>query len=449
MPQSGRMQGWRSLKLAVPVLVLVIALAVAGCSSSGGGGGSNYSLGLAGSTADHHGQPPTIPAKGPGGTYAFVYDNQIWLRQDGQAQAKQLTHLVLSNGATLLWGPLIWSTSGNYIAFSLVENLTPDAPTRTSGPLYYVDTRPGPHFGETSLTGGTGSIYGHSYAWWDDYAIFYSSGSGVMLYDLGDCDPRVWQAISPFARNPYDGKTNYSGDNVTFTDIAIIPGNRLFATRITLQSLGSTSQVGSAAIYSYPLPSLSDYEKTHDPSCSNDYIPGWLNRNFQNAHLANGGYVRYDLGIAYADPAGNIVAGSWQLARSSNNVARQYIDGIDTKSGTVSSRFSVDENSGVLRGAGKYPITAHPAIAISSNGNHISFAANKLYVDDKGAISDAGGSAAPAWGGPGDDVAVATQLVSQSTDVGGVVRSQTNVVAYSGGTASVLIAGAQDLSWKP
>ncbi|MGZ3681808.1 MAG: hypothetical protein ACXVDI_24875, partial [Ktedonobacterales bacterium] len=191
MPQSGQMHGRRGLLLTVPLLTLVIALSLAGCSTSGGGG-TNYSLGLAGSTGDHPSAPPSIPATGPGGTYAFVYDNQIWLRQNGQAQAKQLTHLVLSNGATLFWGPLIWSPGSKYIAFALVENLTPDAPTRTSGPLYYVDAGSGATF----LTGGTGSIYGHSYAWWDDNAIFYSSGSGVMLYDLGDCDPRVWQAIT-------------------------------------------------------------------------------------------------------------------------------------------------------------------------------------------------------------------------------------------------------------
>ena len=51
---------------------------------SGGSGGSNVSLGLAGSTLDHPSNPPTIAASGPGGTYAFVYDNQIWLRRDGQ-----------------------------------------------------------------------------------------------------------------------------------------------------------------------------------------------------------------------------------------------------------------------------------------------------------------------------------------------------------------------------
>lgn len=452
MPQSGQMQGWRGLRLALPLLTLMIALALAGCSASGGGN-TNYSLGLAGSTGDHPSQPPAIPANGPSKTYAFVYDNQIWLRQDGQSQAKPLTHLVLSNGATLLWGPLIWSPSGKYIAFALVENLTPDAPTRTSGPLYYVDTTPGPHFGETFLTGGTGSIYGHSYAWWDDYAIFYSSGSGVMLYDLGDCDPRVWQAISPFADNSYAGKTNYIGGNVTFSDIAITGENRLLATHITLDSPGNVGQVGSASIYSYQLPSSVDYERHRDPTCFSDGIPRWLNEHIQNPGTFNNqsivpGYQYADLGIAYADPTGNTITGAWQLAARNDTVALQHIDRVDAKAGTVSSSFSVDGNSGALPSTVKYPIATHPSLGINSNGRHVAFAADKLYVDGNGAVGNAGGNASPTWG-PGD-VAVATQLVSQNTDASGVVRSQTNVIIYSSGKAStVLIAGAQDLSWKP
>lgn len=450
MLQSRQMQGRRGLLLAMPLLALAIALALAGCSSSGGGG-TNYSLGLAGSTADHPSPPPTIPATSPGGTYAFVYDNQIWLRQDKQAQAKQLTHLVLSNGATLLWGPLIWSPSGQYIAFALVENLTPGVPTRTSGPLYFVDTTPGPHFGQTYLTFGTGNIYGHSYAWWDDNAIFYTSGSGVMLDDVGDCDPRVWQAISPF-QNIGGTPTNYTGGNVSFSDIAITHGNQLLATRITLSSPGNTGQVGSASLDTYWLPSLGEYKASRDASCGDDHASQWLNEHVQNARaffnqaIVNVGSVG-NLGIAYTDPNGNIVTGAWQLA-SNGSIAWQRIGGIDTKAGIVSSTFCYGDNCSVLHGANKYPIAAHPSLGINGNGNHIAFAADKFYVDNNGAVGDAGGNASPDWG-PGD-VTVATQLVSQNTDAGGVVRTQTNVVMYSSGkTSSVLIAGAQDLSWKP
>ncbi|MGZ3715735.1 MAG: hypothetical protein ACXVA4_09970, partial [Ktedonobacterales bacterium] len=432
MPQSGQMHGRRGLLLTVPLLTLVIALSLAGCSTSGGGG-TNYSLGLAGSTGDHPSAPPSIPATGPGGTYAFVYDNQIWLRQNGQAQAKQLTHLVLSNGATLFWGPLIWSPGSKYIAFALVENLTPDAPTRTSGPLYYVDAGSGATF----LTGGTGSIYGHSYAWWDDNAIFYSSGSGIMLYDLGDCDPRVWQAITPF-QNVGGTPTNYTGGNVSFSDIAITVDNHLLATHVTIQSPGSTGQVGSASIYSYWLPSRTDYEGQRDSTCANDQTPRWLNEHiqnpgaFSNQTIANTGSSDAELGIAYTDPNGDIVTGAWQLA-GNGAIAWQRIGGVNTKAGTVSSTFCVGGNCNVLRGAVKYPIAAHPSIGITGNANHIAFAADKLYVDNNGAVGAAGGTASPAWG-PGD-VAVATQIVSQNTDAGGVLRTQTNLVLSSGGKA--------------
>lgn len=449
MPQRRQMHGRRGHLLTVSLLISVIALAFAGCSSSGGG--TNYSLGLAGSTADHPSPPPTIPATSPGGTFAFVYDNQIWLRQDKQSQAKQLTQLVLSNGATLLWGPLIWSPSGKYIAFSLVENLTPGAPSRTSGPLYYVDTTPGLHFGETSLTGGSGSIYGHSYAWWDDNAIFYTSGSGVMLYDLGDCDPRIWQAISPF-KNVGGTPTNYTGGNISFSDIAITQGNHLLATQITLTSPGHTGQVGTASIINYWLPSHVGYERARDASCVDDHTPQWLNEHiqnpnpFNNINIADTGSADGDLGIAYADPNGEIVTGAWQLT-GNDTIAWQRISGVDTKAGIVSSNFCNGGNCSVLHGAEKYPIAAHPSLGINSNGSHIAFAADKLYVDNNGAIGAAGGNASPAWNG---NVAVATQLVSQSTDAGGVLRIQTNLVVSSDGkTSAVLIAGAQDLSWKP
>jgi hypothetical protein len=265
-----------------------------------------------------------------------------------------------------------------------------------------------------------------------------------LLYDLGDCDPRVWQAISPFTPT-YQGSPSISGGNVTFSDIAFT-GDHLLATQITLQSPGSTGVVGSAAIYSYRLPPLGAYEglDSNHRTCDPDYIPGWLNQNFQNAHI--GGYLRYQLGVAYADPTGNFVTGAWQLAQNSGDIARQFIDSIDTKAGTVSSHFYVDGNHGVLRGAGKYPIAAHPAIGFSSDGQHISFTADKVYVDNHGAVGDAGGSTPPTWRG---DVAIVTQVVSQSRDVSGAVRSQTNVITYSGGTVSaVLIAGAQDISWQ-
>src|SRR5262249_51507962 len=70
------------LKTSGLFLCMMLALGLAACSSSNTSSGNiNFSLGLAGSTADHQTQPPTIAANGPQGTYAFVYDDQIWVRQ--------------------------------------------------------------------------------------------------------------------------------------------------------------------------------------------------------------------------------------------------------------------------------------------------------------------------------------------------------------------------------
>src|SRR5262245_62474276 len=115
------------LLVALPALLLVLVL-LGGC---GAGGGSVAPFGLTGSTADRPATPPALAAGGPVSTYAFVYNNQIWLHETGQAEPRQLTHLVLSRGAVISWGPLVWSPSGRYIAFALVERLTPGVPSRS------------------------------------------------------------------------------------------------------------------------------------------------------------------------------------------------------------------------------------------------------------------------------------------------------------------------------
>ncbi|MGH2514630.1 MAG: hypothetical protein ACRDHP_03160, partial [Ktedonobacterales bacterium] len=141
MSEREQTQGRHARGFAMLVMCVVLLGLLAGCSVSLGGGGgsgsSKFTLGLAGSTSDHSAQPPTLNG-GPNGTLAFVYDNQIWLSKSGQSGATQLTHLVLSNGANIAWGPLAWSQSGRYIAFALVQNLTPTAPGGASGPIYYV-----------------------------------------------------------------------------------------------------------------------------------------------------------------------------------------------------------------------------------------------------------------------------------------------------------------------
>src|SRR5579859_5692527 len=79
-----RRTGWRG---GVVAALTLVALLVAGCSASGGSGsGINYSLGLQGATNDHPAAPPQVASSGPDSEYAFVYDNQIWVRQQGIRQ---------------------------------------------------------------------------------------------------------------------------------------------------------------------------------------------------------------------------------------------------------------------------------------------------------------------------------------------------------------------------
>ena len=245
---------------------LMLALGLAACSSSDTSSGSiNFSLGLAGSTADHQTQPPTIAANGPQGTYAFVYDDQIWVRQSGQDSAKQLTKLVLSNGSTIRWGPLVWSPGGRYIAFALVEdlNLVAGAPGRTDGPIYYVSTDPSKP--QVFVTPGTGHIYGHSYDWLSDDLLMYSNGSGIQLYTLGLADTAHLAGTrhSKWSRGEWwhERILQELGNHVAW------PGGYLYYTLFSISSPGRIGAIGSADIYRTYLGATGDYEADACPSC--------------------------------------------------------------------------------------------------------------------------------------------------------------------------------------
>lgn len=437
---------------AIALAVLALLLTLAGCS--GGSSNSKLTVGLAGSTADHPSQPPQITAQGPDGSYAFVYDNQIWVHQKGQSSAKQLTHLVLSNGATLQWGPLVWSQSGAYIAFSLSQNLTPTQPDRATGPLYYVDASNG----TTYSTGGSGNIYGHSYDWLGDGMLFYATGGGVMMYNPGEPshDSRVWQIISPFTAQYHAGTTDYYGSNTAYSDLAIA-GNKLFFTQISLTTLGATGEVGTATLQEA---SLGNLDTTWDTST----IQGWLGSGLTStAQVAN-------LGAAYADAQGDIVTGVWQVNLDPNGagvIARQQIESVDTKAGTLSSSFCVLQNGNnldaysfygcnanpILQAANKQSLAAHANLSISPDGKRVAFSADAVYIQNtdgsKAAkLAEVGWTTAPAWSADGAHVFV-TQLVKETVDVSGVKRDDTSVLWFDGGSsAQSLIGGAQNLAWN-
>jgi hypothetical protein len=436
-------------------LLLALVGALAGCSASLGGsssGGTNYSLGLAGSTADHPSQPPNIADGGPGGTYAFVYDNQIWLHQAGQAGAKQLTHLVLSNGATLSWGPLAWSPGGRYIAFALAQNLTPSVPGRSAAPLLYVDTTSGDTFG----TSGTGSIYGHTYAWFDDRALFYSGGGGIQMYDAGDKDPRVWQVVSPFQDALRAGGTDYYSSAGTALGDMTIAGGNLFFTQMNLGSIGGAGVVGDAHVEEYSLSAFGGYEAI---APDDSMLPDWL---ADPRHLPLSAYSAdlgsaANLGAVYSDASGNLVAGAWQVSRRGSVLVSQHVDGVDTKAGTTSShysgctQFAYSGCPAILGVAGTAPISVHPSLAISPDGSSVALTTDALYTQQLagGSVAKtagAGSTCPPAWSPDSKHVAV-TQVVSQTTDASGVLRSVTNILSATGSSSAAFIGGAQNLAW--
>jgi hypothetical protein len=448
MRKAAGSRSWQGLG-ALLGLALVMLLALSGCSTSGTGG--NLQLGLAGSTADHPSAPPALTSNAPGGTFAFVYDNQIWLRDT--SGLKQITHLVLSNGSTILWGPLVWSPSGRYIAYTLVEDLAPFAPIPTSGPIYVLDVSAG----TTVVTPASGSVYGHTFTWLTDRALVYSNSGNLLLYDLGDEDPRVWTLRSALQANDYYGYT-YASGSVNYGDVAVTAdGSQLFYTTITVTSLGATGVVGSAEVRQVDLSQLSLF--VNGTFATNDSrLPDWLANNTDlSSFRAN---AVGDLGAVYSAGGGDLIAGAWQMSADGTTLVTQRVNGVDLKGGHVSATYCVrTSNYGYsdcrqILGGGAYPIADRAALAVSGDGSHAALSVDTLYTQStggggQGKAGVAGWSVPPSWSLDGKHV-LATQLVTAATDASGVTRFQTNLIVYDGGAAgAVLIAGARNPSWKP
>jgi hypothetical protein len=440
------------LVAALLALASLLAGLLAACGvGSDSSGGSNYSLGLAGSTLDHASTPPTIAANGPAGTYAFVYDNQIWLRQEGQTTAKQITRIPLSNAAAIAWGPLVWSPQGKYIAFALVQDLapTPGAPPSSAGPIYYVDTTSCAGAGHycAVYSAGTGSIYGHTYDWLGESMLVYASGQGVMLYQLDD--PRVW-TVRPI-------RTSQSGASAMamFGDLQVVSGS-LYYTRMDVKGLGARGVVGTASVYQT---FLGTEEQLNQLSKVN---PSEFASRFPDK-IGDGSWLG-SLGKVYASSTGDYETGAWRLRRTSSGVTQivaQRVDAVDTQSGQVTSSFCAAQNYGtyvsfdglcgknLLSSAATQPLSAYSQLALSTDGK-AAFAGDSLY--EQGAankLGPAGWTAPPAWSPDGQTVVV-TNLVKTETDANGVTRAQTNLVAYAAGQqGATLIAGARNIAWSP
>jgi hypothetical protein len=431
------------------VVGLGLLLLLAGCSASGGSsGGTNITLGLAGSTADRPSSPPAVAQSGPDATYAFIYDDQIWVRQTGSSTPTQITHLVLSNGADITFGPLVWSPDGEQIAFALVENLTPSAPGRTAGPIYVVTISNG----YTEVTPGIGSIYGHTYSWYGPRMLFYSSGDGISMYDINDPDPRVWQVVSPVATQDRETFTN---NNVSFGDISITNNFDLFYGLAQISSLGGSGAIGTAGVYETKLPSLDLYntEYNNNYQTSPVAISEWLYSFFQ----VQTGFLVANLGQAYSDTEGNISMGSWQVSAGESKMVRQMINTVDAKSQMVSSQFCVSSLAisfngcqPVLSDAGTCSQSLHGQLTLSPDGSHMAYTCDTLYVSATSGGSDSKvtsvGWITPAAMITNGQTTIATRIVSSSKDSNGVLRIQTNLVAFDGTKSYVLIKGAQSAS---
>jgi hypothetical protein len=449
---TGREQGRRALPLLRLLLVaalLILTSLLAACSAgSDGSGGSNYSLGLAGSTLDHPSDPPTIAANGPGGTYAFVYDNQIWLRRDGQTSAQQITRIPLSNAAYIAWGPLVWSPQGRYIAFALVQDLAsaPGSPPSSAGPIYYVDTNSCAGDGQNCAvySAGIGSVYGHTYDWLGESALVYSSGAGIMLFTLDKS--RVW-TVRPIHNSSGNGATL-----TTFGDLQVAAGN-LYYTRMEVKNPGSRGAVGTASLYQTVLGSEDQYSKM-SASALADRFPDKI----------GDGSSLGTLGKVYANNAGEYVAGAWRLRRTSvgvTQVVAQRIDNVDAQGGQVTSSFCSAQAYGgfpafggncgtrLLPSAATQPWSARLQLALSKDGK-VALAGDALYAQDAAdKLGPAGWAAPPAWSPDGQTVVVTT-LVKKETDANGVTRAQTDLVAYPAGQqGATLIAGARNIAWSP
>ena len=438
---------------AIALFGLLAILTLTSCSAGGSGASSKLSLGLAGSTADHPARPPVITSTSPTGTYAFVYDNQIWLRKSGQTTPTQLTHLILSTGATIKWGPLVWSPSGGLIAFSLVQNMVPTQTGGTTGALYYVDTATG----ATYDTPATGSIYGHTYTWYGNNMLVYVNGGGIFMFGPIDGDFRSWTVLSPMSSGD---NTTFSGQGLTFGDIAITANDNLFFSAATLQTPGAPGVVGPAAIYETQLFSLSAYQQMQAADRANhtNQLPSWIATNV----AAQPGTYIASLGQAYTNAEGSIVIGAWQISSDEHTLLAQRISGVDVKGGTVTSSVctfrgwgyfaSFSRCTNVLASAGKFSLSAYPTAAVSGHGAEIAIATDGLYIANADGsrathVPSVGWEAPPVWSPDGKTIAV-TQLVQQTTNANGVKTYTTNVMAVSAGSSALtLVGGGLNLAW--
>ncbi len=423
----------------LPVLALMGFLA--GCSASGSSQGIDFQLGLQGSTADNPAAAPNIASNGPDNEYAFVYDNQVWIHPKGGGSAVQITHLTLSNGATLVWGPLVWSPSGNSLAFSLVQNMSTDQPTRAAGTIYYTNlstclsASKNPNC-PTYNTQASGSVYGHAYAWLGDDWLIAGSGGGLMAFDVSDPNGRrTWQ-IRTTGSEQQDADCSQPR---AYGDVQVV-GSLLYYTCEDLSNVGSANVIGSASLNEVDLSSVVSAFSASNTT-RDDSIASILTGGLGGSHVTS-------LGNVYVDTQGNVVAGAWQI--SGTTVVFEQIGAIDAQHGTAARTLcSSATTSGDACDSTPIPavttqtLVAHPQISVGPNGA-IAYQGDALYLSGQKDSIPVSSPYPPGWISGGS--VIATSVTSTSTDASGVTRTTSNLVVAQSGAPTKMIVGASDVA---
>lgn len=435
---KGRLRGELVAGLAL------LALLVAGCAGSTAGG-VNDVFGLQGATNDHPAPPPRIASSGPDREYAFVYDNQVWVRQEGASAARQVTRLTLSASADIRWGPLVWSASGDSLAFALVENLTPATPTRAAGPIYYLDlsTCLAVDSGAcaTYQTPMTGSVYGHTYDWYNDDLLIAGSGAGLSAYDRNDPNgPRVWQLRTTSG----EAQDQNCPQPTAYGETQVV-GATLYYTCMTLPNLGSGGVIGKGFLNRLSLQPFATAFATSDPEARDQRIAAAQNGDqFAGTELAS-------LGSVYLDPQGSPVAGAWRVGDASHrSLAYEVVGAVDDSASTAGREVCQALVSNVtcqaaLTAVGAQPLSVHAQIAISPGGA-IAYQGARLYATTLTTPLDSTSPYAPEW--ITDDTLVVTSVLSTATDATGATRQKTSARLASASGLTTLIAGASDVALR-
>lgn len=444
-PVTESARSWRGGLLAALALATLL---VAGCSTSSGGGGINFTLGLQGATNDHPATPPQVAATGPDREYAFVYDNQVWVRQRGADKPRQVTQLTLSAGADIIWGPLVWSNSGHSLAFSLVVNQTPGSPASAAGPVYYIDLSKCLSSTSTACatyrTPLTGSVYGHTYTWYtwsNDDLLIAGGGGGVSAYDLNDpAGPRVWQLRTTLNEK----QDNDCPQPSAYGDVQVL-GTSLYYTCMTLGGLGKTGAIGSAYLNFLSLQpfvnAFSQYDQQYDQVVRDQNIA-----SVQNSDSFYGS-VFVSLGNVYSDPQGNPVAGAWSI--SGNTLAYESIGSVDTKSSAAARTICVTDiynyycRQRALSAVGSQPLAVHAQISVGPN-DAVAYQGAKLYATKLSKVLETASNYAPQWAS--GDTLLVTTVLSTSTDASGITRQVTSAQVAKGDALTALIPDASDLA---